>query len=451
MHSIKSKQPTGMVAFTIVWIGQLVSMLATLMTQFALTLWVFQETGSATALGLMQVFFITPFLLMSPIAGVLVDRHNRKLMMMLSDLGAGLGTVLILVLHSLGMLEVWHLYLVSAIAGTFQVFQWPAYSAAITTMVSKEHYGRANGMMSVVEAGPGIIAPLMAGALIAVIGLQGILLLDVATFVLAIGALLAVHVPQPAATEEGTRARGSILKEAAFGFKYIFARPSLLGLQLVFLFGNLFAGIGMTLFAPMILARTGNSELTLASVMSAGAVSSVLGGVAMGAWGGFKRKVHGVLFGWLLSTLGGTVVLAVGQNPLWWIIGSVFASFFIPIINGSNQVIWQTKVAPDLQGRVFSARRLIAWITQPIAPLIGGTLADFVMEPAMLGRGMAVAVFGPLVGVGPGAGMAAILLVTSLLIVVVVLVAYTSPAVRHAETLLPDHDAAPATATAAAD
>ena len=171
-----SKRLSGMPGFTVVWLGQIVSVLASMMTQFALTIWAFEKTGSATALGLIQVFFITPFLLISPLAGVLVDRHNRKLMMV-SDLGAGLATVGILILQAFGVLEIWHLYLAAVINGLGNTFQWPAYSASISTMLPKEQYGRANGMMSLIEAGPGVIAPLIAGALLPVIGLTVILLI----------------------------------------------------------------------------------------------------------------------------------------------------------------------------------------------------------------------------------------------------------------------------------
>ena len=120
-----------MFGFTIVWLGQIVSVLATNMSAFALTIWVFEKTGSATALGLMQVFFITPLLIITPFAGVLVDRHNRKLMMMVSDLMAGLATISILLLQAFGALEVWHLYAAAIFQGLGNAFQWPAYSAAI--------------------------------------------------------------------------------------------------------------------------------------------------------------------------------------------------------------------------------------------------------------------------------------------------------------------------------
>ncbi|MBF8285406.1 MAG: Macrolide transporter [Anaerolineales bacterium] len=363
------------------------------------------------------------------------------MMMMLSDLGAGLATVGLLVLQSQGRLEIWHLYAANLMTGTFNSFQWPAYSAAISTMVPKEQLGRANGMMSLVEIGPGVVAPLLAGALLPIIHLTGILLIDVTTFVTAIAVLLAVYVPQPPVTEAGREGRGGILKEALYGFRYIFARPSLLGLQLVFMTGNLMAGLAYTVLAPMILARTSNNGVIFGTVQSVGAIGGVIGGIAMGAWGGFKRRVHGVLIGWALSSLLGQVVIGLGRGPWLWIPGAFIAYFFVPLIDGSNQAIWQSKVAPDVQGRVFAARRLIAWLTTPISPLIAGPLADFVLEPGMREGGGLTGAFGWLVGTGPGAGMALLIIVTGLLAMTVGVSGYLFPAVRNAEDILPDHDA----------
>ena len=439
MQETSTKKPTGMFGFTIVWIGQIVSVLASTMSQFGLTIWMYEKTESATALGLMQVFFITPFLIISPIAGVMVDRYNRKMMMMVSDLGAGLATVLILIFQSLGILEFWHLYVTSIIYGLGMAFQWPAYSAAISTMVPKEQYGRANGMMSLIEAGPGVIAPLLAGALLPFIGLTGILLIDVVTFLFAIGALLVVHIPQPPRTEEGAQGRGNIWQEAAYGFKYIFARPSLLGLQMIFFAGNLFAGISFTLLAPMVLSRTGNDSLMFGSVQTAGAIAGVVGGVVMSAWAGFKRRVNGVLLGWIISGMGIAITGLIGGLPIW-IIGIALSAITGALVNTSNQAIWQSKVAPDVQGRVFSARRLIAWFTNPISPIIAGTLADFVLEPQMRIDSTLSQTFGWLVGTGPGAGMGLLIFICGLLCVLVGLAGYFIPAIHNAEKLLPDHD-----------
>lgn len=437
-----SNRPSGMFAFIVVWLGQIVSVLASSMSQFGLTIFMYEKTQSATALGLMQVFYFVPFLLISPIAGVMVDRHNRKLMMMVSDLAAGLATIGILLVLYFDVWQFWQMYVASIIFGLGTAFQWPAYSAAISTMVPKEQLGRANGLMSLMEAGPGVIAPILAGALLPVIKLTGILFFDVATFILAIGALLIVHVPQPIRTEEGAKASGSMLKEAAYGFKYIFARPSLLGLQLVFFAGNLFAGMVFTLMAPMILSRTDNNSLLYGSVQTAGAIAGLVGGVLMSVWGGFKRRVHGVLFGWIISGIGMAIIGLAGGLPIW-ITGLAITSIVVPLVNGSNQAIWQSKVAPDLQGRVFASRRLIAWITNPISPIIAGTLADFVLEPsARAGIGLPAA-FSWLVGTGPGSGMGLLIVFCGLVGVLVGVAGYFAPAIYNAETILPDHDVLP--------
>jgi MFS transporter, DHA3 family, macrolide efflux protein len=415
------------------------------MSHFGLTIWMYQQTESATAMGLMQVFFITPFLIMSPFAGVMVDRYNRKLMMMLSDFAAILATAGILILFSLDMLEFWHLYFAAALNGIGNTFQWPAYSAAISTMIPKEQLGRANGLMSLMEAGPGVVAPLLAGALLPFIGLTGLLTIDVITFFFAVGALAFVHIPQPKQSEEGKQAQGNLLQEAIFGFKYIFARPSLLGLQLIFFMGNLFSGIGYALLSPMILARTNQDALIFGTVQTVGAIGAVAGGITMSIWGGFKRRVHGVLGGWMYSGIIGIALFGLKIGLPAWLSASALGSLAHPLLNASNQSIWQSKVSPDLQGRVFSARRLIAWFTNPISPIIGGVLADFVFEPAMRAESSGlIDTFGWLVGTGPGAGMGLLMVFCGIAASIVGLTGYFIPVIRNAEDLLPDHDQAPA-------
>jgi hypothetical protein len=250
-----------------------------------------------------------------------------------------------------------------------------------------------------------------------------------------------VFVPQPPKTSEGKESEGTLAKEAAFGFRYIFARPSLLGLQLVFFFGNLFSGIGYAVLAPMLLARTAQNTITLGSVESAASIGMVIGGIGMSAWGGFKRRVHGVLMGWILSSLAGSIIFGLGRGLPVWLPAVFFGGLFVPLVNGSNQAIWQAKVAPDLQGRVFSARRLIAWLTNPISPIIGGTMADFVLEPAMRAQGSGLSqMLGPVFGTGPGAGMSLLICLTGFGGLMVGLIGYFIPAIRNAESTLPDHD-----------
>jgi MFS family permease len=428
--------------FTIVWLGQVASLLGTAISNFALTLWAYEVTGKATPLALVGFFFTVPMIVLSPVVGVMVDRGNRKLMMMLSDLAAAGTSLLVLLLYLSGFLKIWHLYVAATISGVFQGFQWPAYSAAITLMLPSEQYGRANGMLQLAGSGSRVFAPLAAGALLGPLGLAGLLIVDLVSAALAIGALLLVHIPEPLKTEVARRAEGSFLQEAVYGFRYIFQRPSLLGLQTVFMVGNIFAGLSFAVVAPLILSRTGNDELVFGSVQSVGAIGGVVGGLVMSAWGGPRRRVDGVLLGWFCTCLFGQTLLGLGRAPLVWSMGMFLFSFFSPILNGSNQAIWQAKVSPDVQGRVFTTRRLIAWLVTPLSRLVAGPLVDYVLEPSMVEGGSLAATFGWLVGKGAGAGTGLLFVVTGLLGALTGLSGYLFPVVRDVETILPDHEAA---------
>lgn len=439
-------QPTGMRGFVVVWMGQVVSMLGTGMTNFALSVWLFQETGEATALTTAIFFFMAPSVLFSPVAGAIVDRFDRKQIMIFSDLLAGIVTIGYLALLATGNLALWHIYVGHVIAGAANSFQFPAYSAAVSLMLPKEQYGRAAGMLSLAASASGILAPAAAGALLGVLGLVGIMAIDVVTFLFAIGALFVVFIPQPPETEEGRTGAGSLWQESLYGFRYIFERPSLLGLQLVFFCINFLAMFGFAVMVPMILARTGNNELVLGSVQSLGAIGGVIGGLLLSAWGGPKRRVHGVLLGMFFISIFNQMLMGVAQGLLLWAVASFLGQFILPVLNGSNQAIWQAKVRPDVQGRVFAVRRLIAQITAPIATAIAGPLADNLFEPAMQPGGALASLFGNVVGTGPGAGMGLMFLISGALGAMVGLGGYLFPVVRNAEDLLPDHEAVTKTA-----
>jgi MFS family permease len=436
------KQMSGMRGFTIAWIGQVISLLGTAMSNFALTLWAYEITGKATPLALVGFFFITPMMVLGPFVGTLIDRGNRKLMMMLSDLAAALTMLVVLTLYLSDALQIWHLYVAAVVTGTFQGFQWPAYSAAISLMVPKEHYTRANGMLELAGESSYVVAPLMAGALIGPLGVNGILTIDIFSAAFATLALLLVHVPQPEKSEAGQEAEGSFFQEAVYGFRYIFSIPSLLGLQLVFLAGNFFNALAYPVLAPMILGRTSNDEIIFGSVLSIGAIGGVIGGLLMSSWGGFKRRIHGVLLGWILAGFLGQMVAGLGQSLLVWALGIFVISFFTPMLKASNQAIWQSKVPPDVQGRVFATRRLIAWFAIPLGHLLAGPLSDRVMEPAMVEGGILAQLFGPLLGIGIGSGIGLLFVITGILVGLSGLAGYLIPIVRDVEAIIPDHDTA---------
>ncbi len=430
-----------MAGFSVVALSQLLSLLGTSMTGVALTIWAWQVTGRATALALVGFLAFAPMVVFSPVAGALVDRWNRRLVMMLSDVAAGLATAAILTLYVLGLLKMWHLYVAVFFAGTFQAFQFPAYSAATTLMVPKEHYGRASAMIGLAQSIAQVFAPIAAGALIGFIGVGGIMAIDLLTLALALGALLSVHVPQPETSETGRHGRGSLLKESAFGFRYILARPSLLGLQLVFTAGNFLGTVGFTLAAPMILARTGNNALALGSTQSAGAAGAVAGGLLIAAWGGPKRKIRGVLIGWAGGFLLGQMLMGLAGGLTGWAVALFAGALFGSVVNPCNQAIWQSKTPPDVQGRVFSVRLLIAQIAGPLGQLLAGPLADRVFEPAMMPGGALARTFGGTFGTGAGSGMALLLVITGVIGAVASLIPFGIRAVRDVESIVPDHDA----------
>lgn len=434
------KRPSGMFGLTIILIGQAVSILASNMTGFSLSIWVFQKTNSATSLGIMTTAFTLPYLLIIPLAGVMVDRYNRKLMMAVSDLAAGMGTLTILVLSTTGNLQVWHFYAVNILIGLGNAFQWPAYSAAISTMVPKEQYGRANGMVSLVEAAPGVVAPLLAGSLLPFIKLNGILLIDVATFILAIGLLMMVVIPSPKRTADGLAGQGNFWHEATFGFKYIFQRPSLFGYVIMLFIANLFLGFPNSVHVPMILSRTGNNSLLLGAVETAGAISWTVGSLVMSAWGGPKRRIYGALFGWMFYCIFGNILFGIGRSTEIWIPAILIAGLGSNVGVATSQAILQAKVAPDVQGRVFSARRLLTWFPDTFTPILGGMLADYVMEPAMRAQGWLASAFGWLVGASPGSGMALMMIFFGLLTSLTMISGYLIPKIRNIEDILPDHD-----------
>lgn len=444
MQTLSLPRPKGMQAFYTLWAGQFLSLLGTGMSRFALTLWAWEITGSATALALVAFFSFVPSIILRPIAGALVDRWNKKLTLIISDLAAGLGTITLFFLSLNGSIEIWHVYLVAFIAGAFESFQFPAYSSAISTMVEKENYTRTSSFMGLAESISGIIAPLAAATLYGIIRLNGILFLDIISFLFAYATLLIIEIPAPKRSAAGAESRqGGFWGEVIYGFRFIWQRKSLLGLQSSFFFANLFFGMTFTLASAMILARTGNNETILASVNTLLSVGGVVGGIAVSTWGGLKeRKVRGIFFGFVFVGFFGTSLMGIGQNIFVWGIAAFLFMLVLPLVNASSQAIWQSKVPPDVQGKVFAARAMIANLSTPLAMILCGTLADYVFEPAMQADGFLAPIFGNLVGVGDGAGMGLMFLCMGLGIALTGIIGYSIPLIREVESRVPDFDAA---------
>ncbi|GAA6758679.1 MFS transporter [Thermus oshimai] len=406
----------GFAAFRLLWAGQALALLGREASWFALTLFAYQKTGLATTLSLLAFFHFLPLLLFSPLAGALVDRWPRKRALFLSDLGGGVAAGFLLLLFLLGELQVFHLYLVSAFTGALSSLHWPALSASISAMLDKKDYARASGLLSLAESLAGIGGPILGAALLKPMGLGGVLLLELLGAVAAVTTLLLVAIPSP---KPLPGPQLSLLQETLFGFRYILARPPLLGLQLMFFAVNFLYSLAATALPAMVLSKTAFSEEALALVRSAAGVGGVAGGLFLSLWGGPRKRVHGVFWGMALSSLSLALLGAVEGA---WAFLSFWESFFIPLLNGSNQAIWQAKVPLEVQGKVFAARRMIAWMANPLGMLLSGVLADRVFGPRW----------------GQGEGIALMLLLFGGMGVLVGLLGYLIPVVREAEERLED-------------
>ncbi len=435
-------------SFGILWFGQTVSLIGTSMSTFVLMIWVWQKTGQATSTVLTGVSGLIPSIIVGLVAGVLIDRWDRKRVMIFSDLAAGLSTVMIFVLYSSGQLQVWHLYVKAAIDGAAGTFQYLAYSASITLMLPKEQYARASGLQSLSQYGAKIGAPIIAGILINIIGISGILMIDIITFLFAVSTLSFIRVPNPTRTVQAKASQGTFFQEAAMGFRYIFTRRGLFGLLLVRSSFSMAESLGYPLIVPMILARTGNNEIILGTVQSVLGIGGVIGAILLTIWGGPRRKVYGVLVCVALTGLLGDALMGIGQSLPVWIIAAVFLEVFIPVFFGSYQAIWQSKVEPQIQGRVFAARDLMDIVAQPISTIFTGLFADKVLEPALMPNGSLAPILGGLVGTGPGAGMGLLLVIAGLLSVFAGLAGFAFSSVREVEIRLPDYKPLPEDALA---
>jgi MFS transporter, DHA3 family, macrolide efflux protein len=438
-------RPHGMQGLLVIWLGQIVSGIASSITAVSLPIWIFSITGSGTSVGLLEFFFFGSYLLFALFAGVLIDRYNRKMMMLVYDFMSLSAMAVLLVVQTAGRLEVWHLYLAAVFQGIGFAFQSPSYSAAITSMVSKAEYVRANGLMSLLNDAPEILGPLLAGGLYLVIGLNGILAMNLLAFVFSIGALLFVEVPSQSRNRDVGLSSKRLFIQTLYGIRYILRRPGLLGLLLIFFTGNLFSGIALSTAAlfPMILLRTGNDTQAVGIIQSMGALMAVLGGLFLTGWGGIKRPINAILLGWILSSIFGLTFLGIGQIFLIWLVGMGINSVFEPVVNVSVDTFLQTKIPPDVQGRVFSASDFFSQALIPFTPLLAGLFGDRIFEPAMQQGGPLTNVFGWLVGTGPGAGFGLLILLCGVGGTLVGLSGYLVPEIRNLDQQMPDYRSPP--------
>jgi DHA3 family macrolide efflux protein-like MFS transporter len=423
--------------FLSVWFGQCVSLLGSGLTNFALGVWVYQQTGSVTKFALIAFFSSLPGLVLSPIAGAFVDRWDPRVTLIASDSLAAVRTVILLfLLGNLGSspLEIWHIYVLSAIVSVADAFQVPAFAVATTLLVPKRHFGRASGLSQMGVAIAQIVSPFLGGVLLAIVGLRGVLLVDLATFAFAVLVLLAYRFHGPARPRpDGGRA--SLGHEAGFGWRYLRQRSGLLILLILFAGTNFTLGMLQALLTPLVMSIA--SAKVLGSVLSIAGFGMLAGTLAMSVWGGPKRRIQGIFGAFLIQ---GLILFLGGVRPSVPLIAaaSFIFLFLLAIINGCSQAIWQSKVALEVQGRVFAVRRMVALSSMPLAYFVAGPLADRVFEPMLAPGGALAGTVGALIGVGKGRGIGLLLMVLGIFMVAGLAVAFANPRLRKLEDELPD-------------
>lgn len=439
MNSKPMETLRGMKTFLVILFGQLVSIIGSGLTGFALSVWMYEQTGQATPIALNALFFNLPRVLLAPIAGSIADRANRRMILILADCGAALTTLAVAIILFSGNLQVWHIYLTTAISSAFSSFQDPAYRASITMLVPKKDLARAGGIEQIGFAIESLLTPVIASVLYLAIGLEGVILIDFVTFFVAIGALLVVRIPQPKLTTlvEGEGQKKSVWTDAAFGWKYLRKRPGLFGLLWYYAVVNFFLSLSGVLMLPLVLSYGVATDVGV--VQMAGGAAMMIGGLVMGVWGGpQKRLIWGVVATIALSGIG---YFLAGLRPTTWLVGlgQFVILFFIPISAALSQAVWQKKVAADIQGRVFAIRGMIAHMIIPLANLTAGPLADKVFEPLMQEGGALSQTFvARVVGSGTGRGIALMFIVSALSLWISSSYAFANPRIRNLEEEIPD-------------
>lgn len=429
----QSSSSPGMRPFLVIWFGQLISLIGSGLTSFALGVWTYQRTGSVTRFALITFFGALPGIVLAPLAGALVDRWDKRKTMMLADTGSALSTLCIALLLWADRLDTWHIYAAVAFASTCSALQIPAWSAAIALLVPKDKLDRANGLVELALSVVPIVSPLLAGVLVVTIHLHGVILIDFATFLFSMLTLAVARVARLAASEPEPGA--SLWSDALYGWKYVVARPGLLGLLFFFAAINFSFSFSEVLLPPLVLKRA--SPTLLGTVLAVGGAGLVASSLVVSTGFRLRRRIWGVLGG---GALLGMSQMLIGVATAWPLLlaGTFLQMFWVPLINAWSRTLWQLKVAPEVQGRVFAIRMAIAWSTTPIAFLCAGPLADHVFEPLLLDGGPLASSLGHVLGTGPGRGLGLLFVVLGLVPLVAAVAGLLNRRVRRVEQDLPD-------------
>lgn len=366
------------VRFFTIFTGQAFSLFGSSLVQFALIWYLTQKTGSATVLATASLFGMLPQILLGPIAGTVVDRGNRRIIMIVADATIALSTFLLAYLFWVGAAEIWHIYLILTIRSTGGAFHYPAMSASTSLMVPKEHLSRVAGANQTLQGLVNIVAPPVGALLVEVMTTENILMIDVATAIMGITPLLFFSIPQPPRIEAHESApQTSFLQDLGAGFKYMAAWPGLLMLGLMATLLN-FLLAPTSALTPLLVTKYFNlGALELGSLDSLFGVGMIVGGITLGVWGGFKKKIVTSLTAIALFSFAILAIAAAPADKFWIMLTSMFViGFMMPLVNGPIHALFQTVVEPSMQGRVHSLVGSVAGAMMPLSLIVAGPVTD---------------------------------------------------------------------------
>jgi MFS family permease len=423
--------------FYILTITQVLSLIGSIMTHTAIGIKLFSDTGNSTPILLSSFFSALPLMVGGILAGVLVDRWPRRRVLIASDAAQAIGTLLLYLSFSFDLFELWQLYAIAFIQGLFGMLQRPAMEASVTMLVPESHRDRANAIRQITGPTAGIIAPVITGFVYALVGVTGVMIVDLITFVVAITVVYLVRIPQPAQTEQGRATQGSIWQEMRGGLQFLWSRRILLYLMVYAAFLNFLLSGPMRLNTPYILTQTG-SEATLGALLGLMNLGIVIGGIIMSIWGGTRPRVHGIMLGLLFRAFW-MAVYGLARTPFTLGLALFFVFFTNALIDGSFMSLLQIKVPPDMQGRIFALLFQMMYIANPLSLLLTGPLVDKLLKGAT--DRSAWRLVAPIVGSQPGSEMGLVLFVAGSLIFLLTLFVYALPRVRSVEADLPGYTA----------
>ncbi|GAB1821768.1 non-ribosomal peptide synthetase/MFS transporter [Herbidospora sp. RD11066] len=418
--------------FLVLAAGQLVSMTGSALTEFAIPLWIYLETGSLANFALFSVLALVPGLLAAPLAGAVVDRFNRRTVLLCADVAAGSTQLGLGILVWTGTIQIWHIYPLLVTLSIALTLQRVAYASAIPQLVPKRFLGHANGVVGMATGVAQLVVPLVAAGLLAVVGLGGILLIDVVSYAVAILILAIIRFPKTMAWKR----RESVLKEMAEGFRYTWGHLGIRRMLLFFAVVNLFMSPLFLLVSPLVLSFAGMGDV--GRVTFFGGLGVFLGGLAMTFWGGPRRLR---LRGQLLATLALScfaLVIGVRENLVVIAIGvfGMFAS--LTVLNGIYNTIIQVKVPQRFHGRVFALNQLVAFSTLPIGYGLLAPYGTAVFEPLMADDGALASTIGVIIGTGDGRGIALMYVLFALVMAATVIVGTRMRRIWNFDLEVPD-------------